>query len=271
MKMQNGGVVWKNSFLKDGIANEFLYNGAVIEPILNHSGYETFEDILKECIDIDDINGNSEFLKLNRLPILSNMDGHSTLCFDYGYEQENEYKSPQICLFEFDFSQKKIIEKARFNSYDEMINSMVYFGYESTAFYYGINTQMTIEDLSKTLSINCGFKVTKENSTRYGWFNFENWIMGEKKINEELIIHVVLSPNESKGNTFLFSNNEDSNFILEIEIRKGVETFIFNSNDIRIIIEESISELIELNNLHPILIPYNVTNINETIKTPNNT
>jgi hypothetical protein len=104
MKLQNGGYLWKSALDYDGEVNELFCNGSTIEPIFTDNGYKTLKDVLMEYVDREELENSSKtkFLNLDRLPILSQMDGHKMLCFDYGYNMEAEYEIPEIVYFDLE-------------------------------------------------------------------------------------------------------------------------------------------------------------------------
>ena len=102
MKLQNGGYIRKSAFYRDGECKELLYNGATIDKISPESiGYQTMYDVLSEWKEKDEMNSLSptEHNYLKRLPLISHMDGHEWMCFDYGWTEKEEITKPQIVFF----------------------------------------------------------------------------------------------------------------------------------------------------------------------------
>lgn len=262
MKLQNGGYIWKSALLHNDDVSELLFNGSTIDPIIDHGGYETLKDVLLEYMDEEELERSSEsdFLNLDRLPILSHMDGHTMLCFDYGYNVENEYESPEIVHFELECAESGYEEKLRIKSYDELINNLVYYGYESTSYYIGVKSKESIENISALIEEIMNLQLEMKTDNGYGWYNFEKWYYGEFMINKSLSAHIRVSPNQFLSKTYLFQNNKDFTYIIDVDLRIGVETFQDNSNDIRSIIEDSFKPLLSNLSSDFILVPYHKDN-----------
>lgn len=240
MKLQNGGYLWKRALNHNGEVNELLYNGSKIAPIIHHNGYKTLKDVLLEYIDREKLESSSktDFLNLDRLPILSHMDGHTMLCFDYGYNVEAEYETPEIVYFELECAENGYEEKLRLNSYDELINNLVYYGYESTSYYIGIKSNEPIEKISELIDKTFNLQLELKTNDGYGWYNFEKWYRGELKLNSLLSAYLKVTPNKFLSNVFLFQNDKEFNYVIDIDIRIGVESFQDNSNYFKSIIME---------------------------------
>lgn len=238
MKLQNGGHLWKSALNYNGEVNELLCNDATFDPIINHNGYKTLKDVLLEYMDKEELesSSNTNFLYLDRLPILSYMNGHTILCFDYGYNVESEYETPEIVYFELECAQNGYEERLRLKSYDELINNLVYYGYESTSYYIGIKSNESIEKISELIDKSLDLQLEIKTDDYYGWYNFEKWYYGELKLNANLLAYLKLTPNQFLSNTFLFQNDKEFNYVIDIDIRSGVDSFQDNSNYLKSII-----------------------------------
>ncbi|MEN2400182.1 SMI1/KNR4 family protein [Flavobacterium sp. MC2016-06] len=238
MKLQNGGLLWKSALNYNGEVNELLSNDSRFDPLIMHNGYKTLKDVLLEYMDNDELenSSNTNFLYLERLPILSNMGGHTILCFDYGYNVENEYETPEIVYFELECAENGYEEILRLKSYDELINNLVYYGYESTSFFIGIKSNESIDKISELIDKSLDLQLEIKTDNHYGWYNFEKWYCGELKLNHSLSAHLKLTPNQFLSNTFLFQNDKEFNYVIDIDIRMGVDSFQDNSNYIKSIL-----------------------------------
>ncbi|MCR6641704.1 MAG: SMI1/KNR4 family protein [Sporocytophaga sp.] len=268
MKIQNGGYLWKSALILNGEVNELLYNGSTFDPIKNYQGYKTLNDVLLEYMDKEELERSSEsgFLDLNRLPILSHMDGHTMLCFDYGYNVEAEYEIPEIVYFELECADNGFEEKFRLKSYDELIANMVYYGYESTSFYIGLKSEESIDKIAEIFNSTFDSQLELNTDNRFGWYNFEKWYSVMLNLNSSLSAHVVITPNQFLSDTLLFQSNKEFNYILEIDLRIGADSFQDNSNYLRILIEEKLEPFLSQFNWEFLLVPFNKDNYEELIK-----
>lgn len=268
MKIQNGGFLWKSALLHEGEVKELFYNGSTLDQINDHGGFKTLKDVLLEYMDIAEIERptGSEFINLDRLPILSFMDGHTMLCFDYGYNVEPEYEIPQIVLFELEGVENGYEEKLRVESYDDLIDNLVYYGGESTSFFIGLKTEESLAEIATVIHKTFDVVLEQRTDDGYGWYNFEKWYYGELKLNSKLSAHLRLTPNQFQSKTYLFPNHQDYPIILDIEIRIGVESFQDNSNFLKSIIEENLQSFLSKQNWDFLQIPYHVENPTELEK-----
>jgi len=262
MKIQNGGYLWKSALIHNGEVNELLHNGSTIDPIIEHGSYKTLKDVLLEYMDKEELENSSgfEFLDLTRLPILSHMDGHTMLCFDYGYNVENEYKEPQICFFELECADNGFDELLRVKSYDKLINNLVYYGYESNSYYIGLNTQKSIEEIAEIFHNSINLKLDQMDDDGFGWYNFKKWYSGKLNINKDLILFLRLTPNQFLSNTHLLQNYQEYNYILEIEVITEVNKYEDNPSFTKSIINEKVSPFLSYFDNRFLLTPYNKEN-----------
>ena len=268
MKIQNGGYLWKSALVHNGDVSELLFNGSTIDKIINHGGYKTLKDVLLEYMDKEELKSSteSEFINLERLPILSHMDGHTMLCFDYGYNVESAYEIPQIVHFELECADNGYDEKLRVKSYDDLINNLVYYGYESTSFFIGLKSDDPIKQIAEIINKTFDLELELKTDDGYGWYNFEKWYYGELKINSKLSAHLRITPNQFQSKTYLFQNDKDFNYVLDIDIRIGVESFQDNSNYLKSIIEEFLQPFLSKQNWVFLQTPYHKENPEELEK-----
>ncbi|WP_309608849.1 SMI1/KNR4 family protein [Flavobacterium sp.] len=265
LKMQNGGYLWKTALHHNDNVSELLYNGSTFDPVINDSGYNTLKDVLLEYSDVDELKKSSklEFLYLERLPILSHMDGHTMLCFDYGYNVEFEYQEPQICYFELECAENGFEEKLRINSYEELINNLVYYGYESTSFYIGLKSEKNIEEIAEQFIKIYNKKLELKKDDGYGWYNFKNWYSGKLEINSNLALYLKLTPNEFLSKNHLLQNHKQFNYIIDIDLRMQSNSITDNSNHIISLINEKMNAFLNSFGWDFLLIPFHKENLEE--------
>lgn len=229
MKLQNGGYIRKSAFYRNGEYRELLYNGATIDKITpNPIGYQTMFDVLSEWKDENELKSLSptEFNYLKRLPLISHMDGHEWMCFDYGWTEKEIKDEPEICFFNGEFK-----EYLRIKNFDEFINRVVYYGYESCEYYFGINTEKSIEAVAGIFENFLKIILEEKNDDKYGWFNFEKWYSADLPIKENLKFSLTLSPNKFINNTYLFQDKPSINYVIGIiPIKDKFEALPNNSN-----------------------------------------
>jgi len=263
MKIQNGGYLWKSALVYNGEVKELFFNDSKIDQIINHGGDKTLKDVLLGYMEEEELEKStaSKFINLERLPILSCMDGHSMLCFDYGYNVESAYEIPQIVHFELESAENGYEEILRVKSYDDLINNLVYYGYESTSFYIGLKTDELIETIAALFNKTFDLELKEKTDDGYGWYNFEKWYSGELKINRKLSARIKITPNQFLSKTYLLQNNKDFSYVLDIDVRTGVESFQDNSNYLKSIIEKNLQPFLSIINWDFLLIPYHKENL----------
>ncbi len=257
LKIQNGGYLRKCAYNDKGNLYLLLYNGATFDPI-DDTFYFTLKDVLVEYMNMEELASQYDFLYLDRLPILSQMDGHTMLCFDYGYKEESPFEIPEIVYFELEAAENGFEEKLRIKSYDELINNLVY--YESTSYFIGIRSDEPIEGLAEKFFKTFAVKPEEKHDDRYGWYNFDTWFYSELKINDKLSIHLRITPNQFRSATFLFQNNKDCRYILDMELRAGVDYFEDNSDFIKPILEDKLNPFLTSYDWEFLLVPFNNPN-----------
>lgn len=233
MKLQNGGYLRKSAFEYNGSLQPLLYNGAVIDEIFPEPiGYETMHDALSEWMDEDEINSVSDtpYNYLNRLIIISHMDGHSFMCFDYGWKEKEIKEEPEVCFFNDDFN-----EYLRLTNFDVFVNGLKYYGYESCKYYFGFGRGNTIEEVKKELELTLNFEFEKNHTDQkteldaYMWYAaFDQWYQGELQLEDDISFSLHLSSNQFKSGNFLFQERQEIKVILGITPLKNKTTELFN-------------------------------------------
>ncbi|MBD2705169.1 SMI1/KNR4 family protein [Spirosoma sp. BT702] len=219
MMIQNGGYIHKRAFrFNDGI-RELFFNGAVIDPIENLSqGYNTFEDVLQEYLNNEEIlrNANSEFCMPKRLPIISHMDGHSFLCFDYGWLKEKENIEPEICLFDVE-GPEPWRETLRVKNFEELIGNLYFFGYESEYFTVAVKNELPLEEIKKIIESRWDIHFDEQENNRFGgWYNFDSWFTAFYEGPNSTKFRINLTPNQFLSGTYLQQSHSANNCILTI-------------------------------------------------------
>jgi len=212
MKLQNGGYLRRSAFYFDGECRELFYNGATIDKITPKPiGYQSMKDVLKEWMELDELNSLSktEFNYLNRLPLISHMDGHECMCFDYGWTEKYEKKEPNIVFFNDRFE-----EYLRLSNFEDFVNGLVYYGYESTKYYYGIYSRENIDDIQSKIGRILNLEFDKKSAKNHGWFNFEKWYLGNLEVFENHRFSISITPNKFITQTFLFQEHPDLKYVI---------------------------------------------------------
>lgn len=229
MKLQNGGYIRKSAYYRNGECKELLYNGAVIDRITTQPiGYQTMLDVLSEWKDEDEINSLSptEYNYLERLPLISHMDGHQWMCFDYGWTEKEIKNEPNIVFFNDRFE-----EYLRITNFDEFIKGLVYYGYESCEYNFGITTNDSIQKLANQIENKFDIELEEKTDNRYGWFNFKTWYSGNIQLEQDFRFQFIIAPNKYLSNTYQFQEKPEIDFVVGfIPTKNKFETVPNNSN-----------------------------------------
>ncbi len=217
MKVQNGGLLNKAMYSFEGTTMELYFSG--FDAIDETAGYNTFEDILKEDINDEEIRkyANSDICIPSRLPILSQMDGHCYLCFDYGWLQENPITEPEICLFDLEAGDY-FAEVLRIKNFDTFINNLYYAGYSAESFKIGISANLEIEEVMQIISEKLQLTFIENSNYRYIDFNFTKWYYN---LSPEVSLRFDITHNQYKSGTYIFQNLKNINCILEIRYQSA--------------------------------------------------
>lgn len=256
MKLQNGGFIRKSAFYINGNCKELLYNGATIDKITTKSiGYQTMYDVLSEWMTDGELNSLSptKYNYLKRLPIISHMDGHAWMCFDYGWFEKDEKSEPEICFFNDQFN-----EYLRITTFDEFVKGLVYYGYESCEYCFGIYSEDSLGTLSNKIGAALNIQFEEKADNKFGWFNFDKWFSADLAIEENHRFQFSLSPNKFLSNTYLFQEHPDLDYVIGIiPIRGKFEEIATGSAKYRQIMKGLFNKLADVQ-LIELLIPENV-------------
>lgn len=162
---------------------------------------------LEAFMDPEEIDalGKASGLQLDRLHMLSWLDGHSCLCLDYGARQEATATSPQVVLFEMESA--LLAEIVRAPSYADFVDGLRYGG-TNTEYYVGVDSALSLEELARYFDEKLQCRFEKDTSDYYGWFNFDAWYIGSQGSGYDYHIFI-LSPNRHRAGTFLFPDDAD--------------------------------------------------------------
>lgn len=265
MKIQNGGFIRKSAFKFNGTLQPLIYNGGMIDHIYPEPfGYENMHDVLSEWMDKEEIDlvSNTDYNFLKRLIIISHMDGHSFMCFDYGWKEKEIKKEPEVCFFNDDFK-----EYLRLKDFDEFVNGLVYYGYEARNYYFGFKEITSIEKVKEELEVKLNFEFEKKYTDEVGklddyrWhYKFPKWYQGELKLNNDLVLSLHLSSNKFKSGNFLFQERKQNEVILAIIARKSKTTITQNNSSKYLkIMRELLSNCNFYDSMVELLIPFNET------------
>lgn len=263
MKIQNGGFIRRSAFEYNGSLQPLIYNGGMIDHIYPEPfGYENMFDVLSEWMDEDEIDevSDTEFNFLNRLIIISHMDGHSFMCFDYGWKEKEVKAEPEICFFNDDFK-----EYLRLENFDTFVNGLYYYGYESYKYYFGFHGIASIETIKNDLESKLNFKFEKKYTDEpgkldaYRWHaNFAKWYQGRLEIEDDLELSLHLSENKFKSGNFLFQEKKETKVILTIVFTRDKTKILFDGSSKYLkIINKLLSKSSFYNSIEELLIPLN--------------
>lgn len=256
MKIQNGGSLKKSAFYYNGRCQELFYNGATLDRISETTkGYQNMLDILSEWNDEKELAAfsSTEYNHLERLPIISHMDGHSSMCFDYGWNQKDVKEKPEVCFFNDEFK-----EYLRIETFDEFVEGLVYYGYESCSYHFGIKSDLSISEYVTKLSSTLDFDLRERLDNKHGHFNFKKWYLGKKNIETNLDFQFIISPNRFQSGTYLFQETPHLNFVIDIISINSNGFIAYNSNKYKTIMKELLSTMLGYGEIIELLIPENV-------------
>jgi hypothetical protein len=258
MKLQNGG---NARFAALPGANFSFDNYAPITAEDDKFVAVTFEDyVLNTCTeeDIESVKKQYQYCDFSRLIIFSFLDGHDVACFDYGWRDADVREEPAIIFFSDDGADFLHYEQTgpTFATFDKFLSSLSLSEDKAGRAYLGIESKLPYPDLIQLLQKKWLTTFKPHIDDRQGWFNFEEWhsggvplAMDDETISEyaksngtsldEMLawvlaegrvrnIHAVLSPNQHRAGTYLYSDNPELTLIIEIhktwfDTRRAVE------------------------------------------------
>ncbi len=263
MKIQNGGFIRKTAFEYNKTLQSLIYNGAMIDHIYPEPfGHENMLDVLSEWMDEEEIDlvSDTDYNFLKRLIIISHMDGHSFMCFDYGWNEKEIKKEPEVCFFNDDFK-----EYLRLNNFDEFVNGLMYYGYEASHYYFGFKENISIEEVKKKLELKLNFEFEKNYTDEPGKLNeymwhahFPKWYQGVLKLENDLALSLHLSSNKFKSGNYLFQEKKQTEVILAIIPTKNKTNILSNNSSKYLkIMNELLSKCSFQDSIEELLIPVN--------------
>jgi hypothetical protein len=258
MKLQNGGNA-RFTALPD--VNFSFDNYASIATEDDKFVDVTFEDYVRNTCteeDIDAVKKQYQYCDFSRLIVFSFLNGHDVACFDYGWRDADAREEPAVIFFNDDGAAFLHYEQTgpTFFTFDEFLSSLSLAEHEAGRTYLGVESKLPYSDLIQLLQKKWLTTFKSHTDDRQGWFNFVEWysggvplIMDDKTINEyaksngvsleEMMdwvlsegrvrnIHSVLSPNQHRAGTYLYSDNPELTLIIEIhktwfDTRRAIE------------------------------------------------
>jgi hypothetical protein len=218
MKQQNGGYFHFESFLdSDKQLRAVFVNDAVLDCIPKNGAHIPFSE---ECDYVEAEDWNAIFgegHRLDRLYILSHMDGHSLLCLDYGCMKSAPLAEPEVCLLDEEF-----VDVFRAPSYENFVQHLVYGGFE---WHLGVKTNRDLDDLAGHISARldgrweCG-GLQAHTDDHYGWYNYERWY-SDTLFREGGNVLISLLPNRFRIGTQYFDDHRDCPYILKMDPRES--------------------------------------------------
>ena len=222
MLLQNGGYVRKKGYKSEkyDFTGGLLINGSTIAPLNGYPHfYDTFEGVLREFLRPNEIKdwANSEYCHPERLIVISAMDGHSCLCFDYGWKSEFAFLEPEVCVFDLETGSEFPQEVLREISFETFVSNLVYSGYECDSFYYSVKCDLAIDELAEYISKKWDIEIDERTDDGYGHFNFDKYYFSLITGSDGAKYRFWLTPNQHRAGTFLFQERPEFIYVLKIE------------------------------------------------------
>lgn len=263
MLKQNGGYIRRRSYNNGKEPIQLFINGAKFESLNNIDNFQSYLESYLDQGEIDSATSGYPHCCPGRLIIFSGLYGHGFVAFDYGWLQEYPVSKsglePNIVVFEqideLDLGYKEVL---RVKNIETFLANLVYYGYESESYYIGVDSILDQDNLIKIIKNTWGGKFNKYKDDRFGWFNFSYYYIGTiDNIVENLQLFIVVSPNKHQAGTYLFQDNPDLKYIIEIEPRK--DTYTTSHENINNDIKKMIKSLGDAtgDKIESLLWPYN--------------
>ncbi len=254
MQLQNGGSVRYSQI--NGV-DQFSFNSGFRELRLDldYYIYQFNNYILATYSDEDLLEAKQTLMPFypERLIIFSDLDGHGTICFDYGYRSEVILETPEVVIidddaYSTDDDNKSFLgfaEIARFESFEIFLQNLKIDSENQLEIFIGVVSQVDYKNTIQTLAEH--FKMTfksYENDDRSGYYNFETWHSGHLPLylddqtlriyaennNSEYAevlawseeegrtrnIYAILSPHQHRSGTYLYQDNPEVNLVIEL-------------------------------------------------------
>jgi hypothetical protein len=246
LMQQNGGSIWPSTLpgLDADLHFGGIPHGDSIYPLNRFSDYVACTCDLDELFD--DGRQRPEHFYLDRLIVISGLDGHGCVCLDYGYLQAEPFEQPQVCFFSDDGDEFGHFEQIgpRFENFDALIATLQLD--LKGAIYVGIQSPLGFDALYARLSKLASLALQAHSDDRYGWFNFEQWHSGNIPLALDEVdlqnyadahgetlanvqdwlssrsegpvrrVHAIFSPNQTRAQTYLFAERPDWTMVLEL-------------------------------------------------------
>ena len=227
MQQQNGGDVRRSAYYDGEQYYELFVNGAGISPLNDVCHFSLILDRFMEDEEIKAVKESVEHCYLERLIVLSELDGHSLVCLDYGWMQQNSVTDPAVVVFEQDDSTFGYVEVLRVTDFEHFAGGLVYYGYEAESFFLGIASQMPLSEFAGEFGRICDTTFERHQDDRYGWFDFDEYYMGRTdSFIEQRTLFITISPNRHRSGTHLFQNRPQIDFVVKIQPRSDLYTVV---------------------------------------------
>ena len=129
------------------------------------------------------------------------------------------------------FFNDRFEEYLRISNFDDFVNGLVYYGYESCEYYFGIHSEESLGSIARKLTERLSLKLEEKKDNRHGWFNFSSYYSGDLRVEENFRFHFTVSPNQFANDTYLFQEHPTLNLVVGIiPIRGKFETIAVNSS-----------------------------------------
>ena len=248
MQIQNGCAV-RYSNIAGTDAFDFACGFHPIRLDIDYYLYVFTDYILATCDEdeLAEIRQTDAPFYPERLIIFCGLDGHSTLCFDYGYKQHLPVAEPAVVYMSDDGDDFLHFGELapKFANFDAFLHSLSYVQEDHIAAFIGINSALSYAQTTELLAqqFNLTLKIY-ENDNRYGHYNFDVWhsthlpltlddiTLQQYAIDNNISlqaaldyadengrtrnIYAIISPNQHRAGTYLFADNPEINVVIEL-------------------------------------------------------
>lgn len=228
MQEQNGGDVRRSSYYDGEQYYQLFVNGGRLSQLNDVCHVTSILALFMTTEEIEEDKMSFEHCCLERLIVLSRLDGHSLLCLDYGWMLQHSVTVPSVIVLEQDSeSYFAYVEVLRFECFEQFVEGLTYYGYESESFFLGVASPIPLSELAGELGYICRTTFECRQDDRYGWFNFDEYYIGfTDNFLKQRTLFIVLSPNRHRSGTYLFQNRPEIDFVVKIQPRTDLYTVV---------------------------------------------
>jgi hypothetical protein len=185
MQMQNGGSVRYKQI--NGVEQfDFHCGFRELRPDLDYYIYQ-FNDYILASYSDEDLQEAKETLEPfnpERLIIISDLDGHGTICFDYGYRTKSIVETPAVVIIDDDDSDDTAdksfmgyTEAARFEHFEDFLQNLKVDTENQSENVIGIVSQVNYETTIQAIAKHFSLALESYESV-HGNYDPEIWFVG---------------------------------------------------------------------------------------------